>query len=79
MQSAEASGKDVEEAVGKALAQLGVSREKVEIEILDDGDGLGNEARVRLTASGGDVVSEREAQSRLPADERDHGNEKEGA
>lgn len=70
MQSAEASGKNVEEAVEKALAELNLGREKVEIEILDDGDGILSAARVRLTATGGGTTSETEAQSRLPANEQ---------
>jgi predicted RNA-binding protein Jag len=65
----EASGKDVEEAVRKGLDELGVEREKVEIHVLDDGSGVG-EAKVRLSAAGGEVVTEAEAQARLPEDER---------
>lgn len=34
------------------------------------GAGYSKEARMRITASGGDVVSESEAQGRLPKDER---------
>lgn len=70
MQSVEASGKDVEEAVETALAKMNLSREKVEIEIIDDGKGILNEARVRLTATGGDTTSQEEAQSHLPSHER---------
>ncbi len=52
--SVEASGKTIEEATEKALAQLGASREEVEIQILSQGGrrllGLGTqEARVRGT------------------------------
>lgn len=52
--SVEASGNSIEEATEKALAELGVSREEVEIQILSQGGrrllGLGTqEARVRVT------------------------------
>jgi len=52
--SVEASGNTIEEATEKALAQLGASREEVEIQILSQGGrrllGLGTqEARVRVT------------------------------
>jgi spoIIIJ-associated protein len=53
-QAIEATGADVEAAVATALARLGVDRDAVEIEVLDEGSrgvfGLGaREARVRLT------------------------------
>lgn len=53
-QSVEATGSDVEEAIAAGLARLGVDRDAVEIEVLDEGSrgvfGLGaREARVRLT------------------------------
>lgn len=52
--SVKASGNSVEEAIEKALAQLGASREEVEIQILSQGGrrllGLGTqEARVQVT------------------------------
>lgn len=52
--SVEASGNSIEEATEKALAELGASREEVEIQILSQGGrrllGLGTqEARVRVT------------------------------
>ncbi|MFQ6001310.1 MAG: RNA-binding cell elongation regulator Jag/EloR [Anaerolineae bacterium] len=52
--SVEASGNSIEEATEKALAQLGASREEVEIQILSQGGrrllGFGTqEARVRVT------------------------------
>ena len=52
--SVEASGSSIEEATEKALAQLGASREEVEIQILSQGGrrllGFGTqEARVRVT------------------------------
>lgn len=51
----ETVGEDVEAAIEEGLARLGVDRDVVEIEVLDDGSrglfGLGaREARVRLTA-----------------------------
>lgn len=54
LRSVEASGKSVEEATEKALAELGAGREEVEIQILSQGGrrllGLGTqEARVRVT------------------------------
>ncbi|MDI6771167.1 MAG: RNA-binding cell elongation regulator Jag/EloR [bacterium] len=58
MTTAEASGRTVDDAVEKALAQLGVARSEVEIEILQEpkmallGFG-GREARVRLTVRPG--------------------------
>ncbi len=51
MRSVEAVGRSVEEAIQKALAQLGAKREEVEVEILERpklGGFLG-EARVRVT------------------------------
>jgi len=55
MESVEASGKNVAEAIAAALAQLGLNREDVDVEILNPGRsgllGLGaEEARVRITA-----------------------------
>lgn len=54
MNHAEAGGRTVDEAVDRALAELGASREDVDVEVLDPGArgmfGLGaREARVRLT------------------------------
>ncbi len=53
-QAIEATGADVEAATATGLARLGVDRDMVEIEVLDDGSrgvfGLGaREARVRMT------------------------------
>ncbi|HEX5939844.1 MAG TPA: Jag N-terminal domain-containing protein [Dehalococcoidia bacterium] len=70
MRDVEASGSNVEEAVRKALDELGVGPEKVEINVLDDGSGPLGEARVRVSASGGEVKSEEETQAELPEDER---------
>ncbi len=55
MAGVEASGKTVEEAIERALRELGVTREQVEIEVLSEGRagifGFGGEpARVRVTA-----------------------------
>jgi spoIIIJ-associated protein len=52
--SVEVSGKDVEEAIAQGLAELGKTREEVEIKILSEGSrglfGLGaEEARVRIS------------------------------
>ena len=54
--SVEASGKDVEEAIAQGLAELGKTRDEVEIEVLREGSrglfGLGAEdARVRISAT----------------------------
>lgn len=54
MTTAEASGRTVDEAVEKALAQLGVARSEVEIEVLQEPKAAllgfgGREARIRLT------------------------------
>jgi spoIIIJ-associated protein len=53
-QTIEATGTDVETAIAEGLAELGVDRDAVEIEVLDEGSrgliGIGaREARVRLT------------------------------
>jgi spoIIIJ-associated protein len=53
----EVSGKSVDEAIEKGLAELGLTRDAVDVEILSEGSrGLlgmgGGEARVRLTAHG---------------------------
>ncbi|MGC8826265.1 MAG: Jag N-terminal domain-containing protein, partial [Anaerolineae bacterium] len=53
-ESVEVRGKTVEEAIAAGLAQLGLSRDQVEVEILSHGSrgllGIGAEdARVRLT------------------------------
>lgn len=53
----EVSGKSVDEAIEKGLAELGLGRDAVDVEILSEGSrgllGMGSEqARVRLTAHG---------------------------
>ena len=57
MRSVEASGRTVEEAVAKALEELGVSQDQVETEVLEESRGflgiLGrSEVRVRVTVTG---------------------------
>ena len=54
MESAEASGKTVEDALERALRELGASREEVEMVVLDEGKrsslfGRGRDATVRVT------------------------------
>jgi spoIIIJ-associated protein len=61
--SAEASGKDVEEAIAHGLAELGKTRDEVEIEVLSEGSrglfGLGaEEARVRISVIEPQAVEE---------------------
>jgi spoIIIJ-associated protein len=61
--SVEASGKDVEEAIAQGLAELGKTRDEVEIEVLSEGSrglfGLGaEEARVRISVVKPQVVEE---------------------
>ena len=59
MQSAEASGKTVEDALNRALAQLGASRDEVEFVVLDEGRRGGlfgrgaRDAVVRVERAGG--------------------------
>lgn len=58
MTTAEAAGRTVDEAVLKALAQLGVARSEVEVEVLQEPKAAllgfgGREARVRLTVRPG--------------------------
>ncbi|MFN0145210.1 MAG: RNA-binding cell elongation regulator Jag/EloR [Dehalococcoidia bacterium] len=59
MESAEASGKTVEDALNRALTQLGARREEVEFVVLDEGKRGGlfgrgaKEARVRVDRTGG--------------------------
>ena len=53
-ESVEASARNVEEAIAQGLARLAVSRDEVEIEVLDEGSRgilglMASEARVRLT------------------------------
>jgi spoIIIJ-associated protein len=59
--SVEAGGKDVEEAIAQGLAELGRTRDEVEIEVLSEGSrglfGLGaEEARVRISVIEPQVV-----------------------
>jgi spoIIIJ-associated protein len=61
--SAEASGRDIEEAIAHGLAELGKTRDEVEIEVLSEGSrglfGLGaEEARVQISVIEPKVVEE---------------------
>ena len=61
--SVEAGGKDVEEAIAQGLAELGKTRDEVEIEVLSEGSrglfGLGaEEARVRISIIESQVLEE---------------------
>lgn len=61
--SVKASGKNVEEAIAQGLAELGKTRDQVEIEVLSEGSrglfGLGaEEARVRISVVEPQVVEE---------------------
>jgi spoIIIJ-associated protein len=61
--SVEASGKDVEEAIAQGLAELGKTRDEVEVEVLSEGSrglfGLGaEEARVRISTIESQVLLE---------------------
>jgi len=63
----------VEEAVEKGLAELGLTREAVEVEVLDEGSrglfGLGTRhARIRLTVLG-EEIKPVPAENALPAAE----------
>ena len=60
MEDVEATGRTVEEAIEKALSQLGVDREDVDVVVVDKGRqgilGIGaGEARVRVELKSGDV------------------------
>src|SRR5581483_12324563 len=50
MESVEASGKTVNEAIEKALAELGAERDEVEVEVLSEGKGMlgRGQAKVRV-------------------------------
>lgn len=57
MDGVEASGKTVEEAIEKALGELGAERDEVDVEVLSEGKGVlgvGAQARVRVTLLGED-------------------------
>ncbi len=75
--SVEATGKSVDEAIEKALKELGADREQVEAEVLAEGSrgilGLGRqEARVRVTLTQlAGVVDEWKEVAPVPSGERD--------
>jgi spoIIIJ-associated protein len=79
VESVEASGKTVEEAIEKALAELGLERTQVEVEVVKEGrSGIlgigGEEARVVVTAKGRATAPERvEAVERVESVEREAG------
>lgn len=65
-QAIEATGADIEAAIAAGLARLGVGRDAVEVEVLDEGSrglfGLGvREVRVCLTVKAGEAPPEEEA------------------
>lgn len=71
MESVDASGKTVEEAIEKALAQLGLERTQVDVEVVKEGrSGIlgigGEEARVTVTPRGG-AATPRAAEGVEPA------------
>jgi len=71
-QEIEASGPSVEEAIASGLAKLRLSREEVDVEILDEGRrailGIGGrDAVVRLTASSSPQVDQQPEQGSEPA------------
>lgn len=70
----------VDEAVEKALDQLGLSRDQVEVDVLDEGGGGlfglgGRQARVRIIVLGDDEVAE--DQATFPASQTDVGYDSE--
>lgn len=70
MREVEASGRTVDEAIDKALAELGISREQADIEVLSEGKngflGIGGEdARVIVSISG-NVATPAQQGSRVP-------------
>ena len=71
MDQAEASGKTVEDALNRALAQLGASRDEVEFVVLDEGRKGGRFGRGAQDALG---RVERDAGARRVAPRRGHPN-----
>jgi spoIIIJ-associated protein len=74
--SVEASGRDVEEAIAHGLAELGKTRDEVEIEVLSEGSrglfGLGaEEARVQISVIEPKVVEEPVKKIRVEVEEKE--------
>jgi spoIIIJ-associated protein len=74
--SAEASGRDIEEAIAHGLAELGKTRDEVEIEVLSEGSrglfGLGaEEARVQISVIEPKVVEEPVKKIRVEVEEEE--------
>ena len=74
--SVEASGRDVEEAIAHGLAELGKTRDEVEIEVLSEGSrglfGLGaEEARVQISVIEPKVVEEPVKKIRVEVEEEE--------
>ncbi len=70
----EATGVDVEEAVNLGLTELGLGRDQVEIEVIDEGSGGflgigGRNARVRLTAKDDSIAPGSDESLELPPSE----------
>lgn len=70
MRQVETTGRTVEEAVGRAVAELGVDRDDVEVEVVDPGTrgmfGLGvREARVRVSLRGNPAAAAHTIMARL--------------
>jgi spoIIIJ-associated protein len=83
MGGVEASGKTVEEAIEKALEELGAARDEVDVEVLSEGKGgiLGRgtgQARVRVVLLGEDDGAEPGNQAEAALDEESEADSEEG-